>query len=657
MKILRTLHRLFVPPAFLGLLALIVCVLVYRPGLSSGFYFDDAANLPALGESGKIDNASVFFRYVTSGRADPTGRPVALLSFLVDANDWPASPAPFKRTNLLIHLACGVLLYSLLVRLGLLYGLETIKAKYAALFAGTAWILHPLFVSTVLYAVQREAMLPALFVLCGLHLWLSGRQRMLAQRRLGPAFLCGMAFCTSLAFLSKPNGILLPLLALTVEATLPCASGDPGNARYRHWRNALLVSVSALIIAGLTWVLIGSIGKGTANARTFTLVQRVLTEPTILIDYLKLLFLFDPNYGSLFHDQYPAATDAWHPWYTLPALLACLSACAACWIYRRRWPALAAAILFFFAGHLIESTSLALELYFEHRNYLPSMLLFWPIGIALTTERWRVASLTVAVALIAGMGTLTWATAALWAKPLRQAEFWASEAPESPRAQAFAAAIEAGNGQLDQALRRIAAATERHPHEPQLAFTLLDLHCQQGRISDEDWATVENALRGMTRDPGALLAQWTERTMESLPSRRCSGLDESRLSRLLDVVESNPQVTRLPGRMQDVSHLRGLLALSNGDAAQALSWFNDALRRDPAPAVALEQAARLGINGHPTQGLAHLAFFDTLEVTPVRPTQGMRWLHAQVLELQGYWPREFAALHSTLEADARRESP
>jgi len=644
-------------PAVLGLLALIVCFFVYQPGLSSGFFFDDAANLPTLGESGKVDNASVLLRYVTAGRADPTGRPVALLSFLIDADDWPAPPAPFKRTNLLIHLACGVLLYGLLTRLGLLYCLAAARARYAALFAATAWLLHPLFVSTVLYIIQREAMLPALFVLSGLHLWLAGRQRMLDQRGLAPLFLCGMMFCTLLAFLSKPNGILLPLLALVIEATLPNSSARPGASRYRRWRNVLLLPASILVIAGLAWILIGSIGKGPANARTFTLVQRVLTEPTILIDYMKLLFLFDPNYGSLFHDQYPAATDAWHPWYTLPALLACLSACAASWIYRRHWPALAAAILFFFAGHLIESTSLALELYFEHRNYLPSMLLFWPIGIALTTDRWRVASLTVAVALIAGMGTLTWATAALWAKPLRQAEFWASEAPESPRAQAFAAALEAGNGQLDQALRRITAATERHPHEPQLAFTLLDLHCQQGRIGDEDWATVENALRGMTRDPGALLAQWTERTMESLPSRRCSGIDESRLSRLLDVVESNPQVTRLPGRMQDVSHLRGLLALSNGDAAQALSWFNDALRRDPAPAVALEQAARLGINGHPTQGLAHLAFFDTLEVTPVRPTQGMRWLHAQVLELQGYWPREFAALHSTLEADARRESP
>src|SRR3546814_10616348 len=39
------------------------------------------------------------------------------------------------------------------------------------------WLLHPLFVSTTLYIVQREAMLPATFTLLGLLAWLHGRAR------------------------------------------------------------------------------------------------------------------------------------------------------------------------------------------------------------------------------------------------------------------------------------------------------------------------------------------------------------------------------------------------------------------------------------------------------------------------------------------------
>ena len=60
---------------------------------------------------------AAFWRYITSGTADPTGRPVALLSFLLDAHDWPADPAPFLRTNLL-HLVNATLLFALLRTLG-----------------------------------------------------------------------------------------------------------------------------------------------------------------------------------------------------------------------------------------------------------------------------------------------------------------------------------------------------------------------------------------------------------------------------------------------------------------------------------------------------------------------------------------------------------
>src|SRR4051812_24632122 len=148
---------------FAGLLALTLAATwwVYRPGLTGVFLFDDYANLPALGAYGPIDDTTTFLRYITSGHADPTGRPLALLSFLVDARDWPADPAPFKRTNLLLHLLNGALLGWLLLRLGEALVLDARRAAVAAVFGSALWLLHPLLVSTVLYVVQREAMLPA----------------------------------------------------------------------------------------------------------------------------------------------------------------------------------------------------------------------------------------------------------------------------------------------------------------------------------------------------------------------------------------------------------------------------------------------------------------------------------------------------------------
>src|SRR5512135_1443267 len=150
--------------------------LAYHPGLAGTFLFDDFANLPSLGEFGPVDNAATFWRYVTSGSADPLGRPLALLSFLIDANDWPAAPYAFKRTGVLIHLLNGVLLCWLLLKLGRVLGKTDREAAFAALLGAAFWLLHPLLVSTTLYVVQRETILPATFILIGLLGYVGSRE-------------------------------------------------------------------------------------------------------------------------------------------------------------------------------------------------------------------------------------------------------------------------------------------------------------------------------------------------------------------------------------------------------------------------------------------------------------------------------------------------
>src|SRR6185437_273224 len=91
---------------------------VYHPGLSGDFLVDDFANLPAIGATGPVDNWAAFWRYITSGNADPTGRPLTLLTFLIDARNWPASPYPFKVTSVILHLINGALLAWVLWKLG-----------------------------------------------------------------------------------------------------------------------------------------------------------------------------------------------------------------------------------------------------------------------------------------------------------------------------------------------------------------------------------------------------------------------------------------------------------------------------------------------------------------------------------------------------------
>src|SRR6478736_2799692 len=134
------IHR---SPGFWGalLLVLVLTAWVYHRGLYGVFVFDDFANLPALGAFGPVDNWTAFWRYVTSGTADPTGRPLSLLSFLIDAQNWPADPYPFKRTNLILHLVNGALLTLLLRRFGRLLRPDSLRsADLAAVLGAALWL-------------------------------------------------------------------------------------------------------------------------------------------------------------------------------------------------------------------------------------------------------------------------------------------------------------------------------------------------------------------------------------------------------------------------------------------------------------------------------------------------------------------------------------
>src|SRR6185312_5208940 len=369
------------------------------PGLSGAFLFDDLGSLPKLGATGPVDNWATFWRYITSGGADPTGRPLAMLSFLIDARNWPADPYPFKVTNVILHLVNGVLLAWVLWKLGRIltssgrvharacqardataslrasqsrYAMEgnaasashpsRIDAKccaIAALFGAGAWLLHPLLVSTTLYVVQREAMLPATFTLLGMFGWMAARDA-LAQghsRRGVTGLLISACGCTLLAVLSKANGALLPLLLLLIEwIALAPNRPMPTPSTARQLRRAiwiLLVLPMALLGLWLATSLPGQI-QGAQQIRGWTVGQRLMTEPRVIIDYLRLVLVPHAHSSGLFNDAFPVSTSWLHPSTTLPCVLAVLTLIAAGFALHKRVPAVALALLFYFAAQVLE---------------------------------------------------------------------------------------------------------------------------------------------------------------------------------------------------------------------------------------------------------------------------------------------------------------
>lgn len=647
----------FIGRSFFGVALLLTLVLAwwaYAPGLSGEFLFDDYNNLDQLGAYGRVDNLRSLLLYLTSGSADPTGRPLSLLTFLLDARDWPADPEPFKRSNILLHLLNGALLGLTLLRLSPRLRLPPPRARAAALLGAALWTLHPLLVSTTLYIVQREAMLPATFSLLGMLCWLKGTEIFAASRRRALLWLVGGAWgCTALAVLCKANGLLLPLLLLCLEWALPSsftAEALDAERRFRRTRTILLALPSALIAL---WLLarLPAVFSGESFGRPWTLGQRLLSEGRVVWDYLQALWIPRATASSVFNDGFTASTGWLTPWTTLPALLALLLLLGLGIRLRRSHPALAFAILFYFAGQLLESTVIPLELYFEHRNYLPALPMFWPLALWFTAPgALRRLRGTCAVLLPLLLALLCHARAGVWGRPYEQALLLAQVDPDSPRAQANAAAYEIANQRPDLAAARLAEADRRMPDQVQITLNWVAADCKLGAAGTP---ALEAAHRALARDRGGIVMvqSWLGSAIDSAGQDRCAGLDLAELERMLGIVRGNPGYMTGPADTSKLLQLEGQLALARKDGPAALRAFDQALAEFPTPDGALLQAAMLGSAGFAALGLDHLRRYHALEV-PRSNAHGMPAIHLWLLQRQGYWAGEFTHLEQQLRQDA-----
>jgi tetratricopeptide (TPR) repeat protein len=333
----------------------------------------------------------------------------------------------------------------------------------------------------------------------------------------------------------------------------------------------------------------------------------------------------------------------------LPAVLAVLALFAVASLSRKRRPAFSAALLFFFCGHLLESTLVPLELYFEHRNYVPAMLLGWPLARVICVARWPpVPRLALACLLLAVLAATTLQRAALWGKPEQLASLWALKNPGSSRAQATLAMFDTGAGHPDRAIVRLGPLWRQRPGDLQVALNYVNARCAQGGIDAADLGLLRAGLRQASTGH-QLLMTWLERAVESAEAGRCRGLDLDAMDSLVAAAAANPGFRR-DGEV-GIWHLRGRLALAAARPAQAKAAFDRALRLRPSPDAAARQASLLAVHGYYHQALAHLDLYESIRGQVGAPGRGMPRLHAWVLERQGYWNTEMRVLREKLGSE------
>ncbi|MFT4769029.1 MAG: hypothetical protein ACI8RN_002169 [Glaciecola sp.] len=355
---------------------LLFTALLYFPGLSGPFLFDDASNIVDNSRlTGTKETLLDWWGAAQSSGAGTLRRPIPMLSFAVQLQDGPPSSAfSLKLGNLAVHLVCGVALFVLASYLCRAMGLSgDSRYRYFPLLAAALWLTSPLLASTVLYPVQRMAQFSALFVISGLACYMYYRSKWV-ERAATPDEVAALALWlgifTFLAVFSKENGILLPWLVVVLEACLLGGrwAGRRSLFAVRCARVAALLPVLAGMLFTLyqwDWVV------GDYANRDFTITERLFTELRLSWEYLGWFFL--PRIGELglYHDDILLSSGFWSPVTTAISLFAWCLVIGFGIAIRLRFPWLLMAALFFLSGHSIESGILPLEIVFEHRNYLP----------------------------------------------------------------------------------------------------------------------------------------------------------------------------------------------------------------------------------------------------------------------------------------------
>jgi tetratricopeptide (TPR) repeat protein len=131
--------------------------------------------------------------------------PLKVLSLAIDYQLWGPRPAGYHLTNLLIHIACALVIYAFLMRLGLSPG--------PACMTALLWAIHPLQVESVAWISERKNVLSGFFFFAAFHVYLGFSER----RRTGTYLAVLMLY--AMAILSKMNTMVLPAICLAYEMT------------------------------------------------------------------------------------------------------------------------------------------------------------------------------------------------------------------------------------------------------------------------------------------------------------------------------------------------------------------------------------------------------------------------------------------------------
>jgi tetratricopeptide (TPR) repeat protein len=305
----------------------------------------------------------------------------------------------------------------------------------------------------------------------------------------------------------------------------------------------------------------------------------------------------------VFQDHVIVSRGLLNPPATLLHLVVHLCVITAALLLRRKFALPALAVLFFYAGHLVESTTLNLELYFEHRNYMPAAFLFVPLVAAVREHTRTTMFVVIAGVTLLVLGSFTRYSSSVWSNYASIVEASAQKAPMSTRAQSELAKLLFNNNRFDEAIAVIDDAIQRHQEtRPQLVLTRLIILCKLTSLDDNELRRATTGLSGVMYDR-RLLGIYEEFVL-SVINGDCPRTSPDAVHGMFESFLAYPMnAERNSERFAQIQYFMGLLDSRSARVERAVQEFEESLQAHPSVSGALNIAAVFATGHHYPEAL------------------------------------------------------
>ena len=574
-----------------GLMLLVMAVLVfiiYSNILKAPFVFDDQQNIR--------DNPHVRLTELTLEGINKTvvenpynNRPVAHASFVLNYYFHKYNVMGYHLVNILIHIMTGIFLYFFL-KITLSISILSMSCRYPvpgksqtvardshagfsdpsliAFFAVLIWLVHPIQTQSVTYIVQRMNSMAAMFYVLSFLLY--AKARLAEEKKKKSILFAGCVLAGILALGSKEIAATLPFFIFLYEWYF-------FQDLNRDWfkRHIFLFSGVVILFAIVAVVYMGAHPLerilSDYDKRSFTLTQRVLTEFRVVIYYISLLIFPLPSRLNLDHD-FAVSSSLINPATTIFSIVSVIGLIGLAFYMAKRERLLSFCILWFLGNLVIESSVIGLEIAFEHRTYLPSMLVSMMVVVLVcryVRQRWVILSLLCVVMLV--FSYWTYERNKVWGSELSLWEDCVKKSPGKARPHNNLGVALADQDKSDEAVEHYSKALQIKSNYVEAHYNLGNILVRQGRIPE----AIDNYAEALKINPRYAKAHYN------------LGTALVRQGRVDEAIDHYSEALRINPDYAKAHYNLGNALARQGRVDEAIDHYSEALRINPDDAQTL----------------------------------------------------------------------